>query len=208
MILGQVFVQLEVSRIFVVCTRTGRRRDVTVSVGRELLDLQPYWWGEVWNDISASEGCWCVWIRSRGNVIGELISREGGDGANWRRGSDPPQCLDQAGRRSDCLGGRRRGKWPDIRSGGLRSTSWGFFSRLLWALDQYWTTYSFELRDSIGMHCISLPTGRLPYMFIWPVGNCSGSIWHNSRRSSVCNTVDLCRFLIRSHGASSWGGLG
>ena len=60
MIFGKIFARPEEIRIAVVCSRTGRRRDITVRVAGEFLDLQPPWWGEVLNMIACSEGCWCI----------------------------------------------------------------------------------------------------------------------------------------------------
>ena len=46
-ILGQFSARIEVILIVVTRARTVRQRDVPVSVGGGLLDLKPYWWGEV-----------------------------------------------------------------------------------------------------------------------------------------------------------------
>ena len=50
----------KVSRVIVIRAKTARQHDVTVDVGEELMILQPRWWGEFLNAVSASEGCWFV----------------------------------------------------------------------------------------------------------------------------------------------------
>ena len=54
LIFGENFARLKVSRIVVICARTGSWRDVTVRVGSELLELKPHWWGDVFNASSTS----------------------------------------------------------------------------------------------------------------------------------------------------------
>ena len=127
---GQMFLRPDVSRVVVILSITALCRDFTINVGVELLILQPHWWGEAWNDISASEK---FGVSNLEAAVALLVSSRSERAALAPSGGEgPPPLLMRLGRRYDHIVGRRLGGKTSSKSVDLRLASVGFFSRLSW----------------------------------------------------------------------------